>query len=111
MTPHQGDLFASVEAGHAAMRATAERADRQVADWQGQAMRAATLALSAMPSAFTFEQLRTVAEQAVEAPPDLRAWGAVCQRLVRDGVLVATGGYAPRVSGHGTPTKLYRRRG
>jgi hypothetical protein len=104
--PHIERLRRAREAGEDGMVLAAERADREAPSWQQSAYTAACAAAAAMPACFTFEQLRE--RCTVAAPPDLRAWGAVCHRMVRERDIVATGGYAPRLSGHGTPTRLYQ---
>jgi hypothetical protein len=57
---------------------------------------------------FTMEVARAYAwGHGLDSPPDLRAWGGVTLRLIRDGVLVRIG-YAPAASSHGSPKALYR---
>lgn len=41
-------------------------------------------------------------------PPDTRAWGAVVNRAVREGLIVRTG-YAPSKTGHMRPTAVWKR--
>ena len=103
--PHIERLRRAREAGEDGMTRAAEHADREIPRWQDMAYAAACTSVREMPACFTFEQLRAVV--AVEDPPDLRAWGAVCQRMVREGDIVATGGYAPAASSHGSPKRIY----
>lgn len=56
---------------------------------------------------FTMEQARQWAyAMGLDRPPEERAWGAVTQKLVRDGVIEPVG-YAPAASSNGSPKRTY----
>lgn len=40
-------------------------------------------------------------------PTELRAWGAVTQKAIRQGIIRKTGQYAPAASSNGSPKPLY----
>jgi hypothetical protein len=45
----------------------------------------------------------------LDVPAEKRAWGAVTQRLLRDGIIEPVG-YAKAASSHGSPKRTYRLR-
>jgi len=55
---------------------------------------------------FTIEQARQACSH-FPAPPELRAWGAVTRKLVRQGTLVPTGRFAVAESSNGSPKPTY----
>lgn len=104
----QQDLFVAEERGRAGMTAAALHAEQKTPGWGDLAYRALLEAAVTCGALFTIEDLRLRIGSDVPPPPDLRAWGHVVQRAIRAGKLIKTGVYAPRASGHGTPTMTYR---
>jgi hypothetical protein len=97
--------------GDRGMQQAIEHADRVESEWSASAFDALQTALRSdvFDHPFTFEVLRSFAEQWVSPPPDLRAWGGVAKRAISKRLIVATGNYAPRASGNCTPTMTYVR--
>lgn len=98
-------------AGIAGMTSAAEHAEADSPGWGERALSAAVRAMSMQSGNFTMEHIRYVAHFYIGLgmPPDLRAWGAVTQKLIRAGVIERVG-YAPAASSHGSPKPLYRRK-
>ena len=90
------------------MERAATAADRSTPDWSLAAYTACIRAIRKMPVEFTFERLRLAAGD-VEQPPDLRAWGTICKRLVADGYMHGINKYAPAASSNCGPKRLYMR--
>lgn len=99
-------LREAAERGERGMQQAAEHADRDRGGWTDDAY-AAVCAAARRPGEFTFEELRREAQASIDEPPDLRAWGTVAKRAIRERVIVPTGHYAPRASGNCTPTMTY----
>lgn len=106
----QLDIAFAQERGEVGMRRAADRADRQTPGWQDMALMALRVAARAAREPFTIEQARASIESLcnLSDPPDGRAWGAVTQRAIREGVIVKLiGQYAPAASSNGSPKQLY----
>lgn len=73
----------AAQRGEAGMLQASDHADRDRAGWTDDAF-AAVCRAARRPGEFTFEDLRRDAERAVPAPPDLRAWGTVAKRAIRE---------------------------
>lgn len=59
---------------------------------------------------FTIEEARLWSEaHDLPQPPELRAWGSVTQRALREGLIVKTGGYRATASSNGSVRALYRK--
>jgi len=85
-----------IEVGRAArddaMRRAADHADKQHADWTGQAYRALLDFLDLNGSSpFMTEDVRAFVAFALVDPPDSRAWGAVIKRASRAGLIERIG--------------------
>jgi hypothetical protein len=95
-----GPLFAKpAAAGQAAAQACAAKAERTTAFDAGRA-RAAVLELLADGVARSGEQLVDHCQRLGLVPHDARAFGAVFQKLKRDG-LIEEAGFVARAKGHG----------
>lgn len=111
MTMIQRTIFeAAAQRREEGIAQAADHAERDRDGWADDAMKSVRRAVAGMPHEFTFETLRLAAEVGMDPPPDLRAWGNVARRAVRELVIEATGRYAPRASGNCTPTMIYTRR-
>lgn len=107
------DMAAALAARDAGMQSSAEHAEDVQPGWQGAAMVGAMAAIHRQTGHFTMEHIRTVATWCfgLPQPPELRAWGSVTVRLIREGIIEKTGQFAPAVSSHGSPKPTYRRKG
>lgn len=56
---------------------------------------------------WTMEDARTALWGRLDPPEELRAWGSVTQRLIRDGIIEPVG-YARAASSNGSPKRTYR---
>ena len=56
---------------------------------------------------YAIEQARIAIGERIEAPADLRWWGAVTQAALRDGVIRRVPGWHAAVSSHGAPKPVY----
>lgn len=56
---------------------------------------------------YAIEQARIAIGERIEAPADLRWWGAVTRAALRDGVIRRVHGWHPAVSSHGAPKPVY----
>ncbi len=56
---------------------------------------------------FTVETARTHIADKLPKPRDLRAWGKVTTEAISRRILKPTDAYAPAVSSHGSPKRLY----
>ena len=60
--------------------------------------------------AWTAEECRLwCAAHDLPDPPELRAWGSVIQRALREGLIVKTGGFRATASSNGSVRALYRK--
>jgi hypothetical protein len=87
------------------MTRAVEHADRASEGWSARAFDALVSAARSMPGPFTIEEVR--ARCVVDAPPDLRAWGAVVARAKRTRAIRETGAWAPTISSNGSPKRLW----
>jgi GNAT superfamily N-acetyltransferase len=104
----QEDLFSASEKGHAAAKAAAAHADREIDDWTLKAV--ALFAEYARQSfgPFLTEQARQYAEsRGLSAPPDGRAWGHIAKNCQRAGV-IASAGFGSAKSSNGSPKVLWK---
>jgi hypothetical protein len=106
----QQDLFSASEKGHAAAKAAAARADREIDDWTQKAVALFAEYASKAPSPFLTEEARQYAEShGLSVPPDGRAWGHVAKKCQRAGV-VASAGFGAAKSSNGSAKVLWRKK-
>lgn len=104
------DMAAALAARDAGMQSSAEHAEDVQPGWQDMAVSFCTML--APLGDFTMERMAAAAYGlGLQRPAEGRAWGSVTVRLIREGVIEKTGGFAPAASSHGSPKPLYRRRG
>jgi hypothetical protein len=106
----QQDLFSASEKGHAAAKAAAARADREIDDWTQKAVALFAEYAGKAPSSFLTEEARQYAEShGLSVPPDGRAWGHVAKKCQRAGV-VASAGFGAAKSSNGSAKVLWRKK-
>jgi hypothetical protein len=106
----QQDLFSASEKGHAAAKAAAARADREIDDWTQKAVALFVEYASKAPSPFLTEAARQYAESTgLSNPPDSRAWGHVAKNCQRAGV-VTSAGFGAAKSSNGSPKVLWKKK-
>jgi len=106
----QQDLFSASEKGHAAAKAAAARADREIDDWTQKAVALFATFAKITPSPFLTEEARQYAEShGLSSPPDGRAWGHVAKKCQRAGV-VTSAGFGAAKSSNGSPKVLWKRK-
>lgn len=93
---------------------SAARAERVAPGWIDKAadmLRIAACILGSRHKAeFTVEDLRELVHDALQQPPDLRAWGAATRAAVAKGFIERIPGrYAPTASSNRAPKPLYRK--
>ncbi len=104
----QIDLFSASEKGHAAAKASADRADREIDGWTEKAVALFADYAKQAPSPFLTEQARHFAEShGLSSPPDGRAWGHIAKRCQRAGLVVSTG-FGPAESSNGSAKVLWK---
>ena len=104
----QEDLFSASEKGHAAAKAAAARADREIDDWTQKAVALFVEYASKAPSPFLTEAARQYAESTgLSNPPDSRAWGHVAKNCQRAGVITSAG-FGAAKSSNGSPKVLWK---
>ena len=104
----QHDLFNPSEKGHAAAKASADRADREIDEWTQKAVSLFAEYASKAPSPFLTEEARQFAEsRGLSSPPDGRAWGHVAKRCQRAGITVSDG-FGSAKSSNGSPKVLWK---
>jgi hypothetical protein len=106
----QQDLFSASEKGHAAAKAAAARADREIDDWTKKAVALFAEYASQAFDPFLTEEARQYAEShGLSTPPDGRAWGHVAKNCQRAGV-VTSAGFGAAKSSNGSPKVLWKRK-
>lgn len=107
------DMAAALAARDAGMQSSAEHAEDVQPGWGDLAANVASFCLGYYGQpCFTMEELRLWCSwHALPEPPDMRAWGSVTVRLIREGIIEKTGQFAPATSSHGSPKPTYRRKG
>jgi hypothetical protein len=106
----QQDLFSASEKGHAAAKAAAARADREIDDWTQKAVALFAEYASKTPSSFLTEEARQYAEShGLSSPPDGRAWGHVAKNCQRAGVVISAG-FGAAKSSNGSAKVLWRKK-
>jgi hypothetical protein len=106
----QQDLFSASEKGHAAAKAAAARADREIDDWTKKAVALFAEYASKAPSPFLTEEARQYAEShGLSVPPDGRAWGHVAKNCQRAGVVISAG-FGAAKSSNGSAKVLWRKK-
>jgi hypothetical protein len=106
----QQDLFSASEKGHAAAKAAAARADREIDDWTQKAVALFAEYASQAFDPFLTEEARQYAEShGLSSPPDGRAWGHVAKKCQRAGV-VTSAGFGAAKSSNGSPKVLWKRK-
>jgi len=104
----QHDLFSASEKGHAAAKASADRADREIDDWTQQAVSLFVKYANTTPLPFLTEEARQFAESCgLSSPPDGRAWGHIAKRCQRSGLTVSAG-FGMAKSSNGSPKVLWK---
>ena len=106
----QQDLFSASEKGHAAAKAAAARADREIDEWTKKAVALFAEYASQAFDPFLTEEARQYAEShGLSSPPDGRAWGHVAKNCQRAGV-VTSAGFGAAKSSNGSPKVLWKRK-
>jgi hypothetical protein len=106
----QEDLFSASEKGHAAAKAAAARADREIDEWTQKAVALFATFAKITSSPFLTEEARQYAEShGLSAPPDGRAWGHVAKRCQRAGFVISAG-FGAAKSSNGSPKVLWKRK-
>ena len=106
----QEDLFSASEKGHAAAKAAAARADREIDEWTKKAVALFVEYASKAPSSFLTEEARQYAEShGLSVPPDGRAWGHIAKNCQRAGV-VTSAGFGAAKSSNGSAKVLWRKK-
>ncbi len=106
----QADLFSASEKGHAAAKAAAARADREIDEWTKKAVALFAEYAKQAPSPFLTEEARQYAEShGLSSPPDGRAWGHVAKNCQRAGVITSAG-FGAAKSSNGSPKVLWKRK-
>ena len=106
----QEDLFSASEKGHAAAKAAAARADREIDEWTKKAVALFAEYASQAFDPFLTEEARQYAEShGLSTPPDGRAWGHVAKNCQRAGV-VTSAGFGAAKSSNGSPKVLWKRK-
>jgi hypothetical protein len=104
----QHDLFSASEKGHAAAKASADRADREIDEWTKKAVALFAEYAAKKPLPFLTEEARQFAEsRGLSSPPDGRAWGHIAKRCQRAGITVSAG-FGSAKSSNGSPKVLWR---
>lgn len=102
----RNDLRGPTAAGEVGIASSIEHAEHDSPGWLERAVDAlASFARSTVE--FTIEEAR--AGMAIEAPAELRAWGAVTRAALRRKIIVPTGAYRSAQSSNGSPKAIYRR--
>lgn len=105
MIQPQLDYKARAEQG---IRSSAEHAEQDVPGWGEMALAAVLRFANSSQHPFTMEECRGVVTfYGLPDPPELRAWGAVTQNAIRQGIIIPTGQYARAQSSNGSPKPLY----
>lgn len=85
-------------------------ADHAGADWNDKAYRLFQWWLQSQTRSFTIEQFRAHVETILEAPPHLRAFGAIAVRAVKAGLIKRVGfTQVTNVKAHRTPVTLWEK--
>lgn len=100
-------LEISLDRGHSAARAAADKADEIAPGWMETAAQQLFMYAVRSREPFTIEQARQECMPTPEGA-DARSWGHVTRLAVRRGWIEVTGGYAPAASSNGSPKRLYR---
>jgi hypothetical protein len=104
----QIDLFSASEKGHAAAKASADRADREIDEWTEKAVALFADYAKQAPFPFLTEDAREFAEFCgLPSPPDGRAWGHIAKRCQRAGLIVSAG-FGSAKSSNGSPKVLWK---
>lgn len=88
---------------------SANHAEQDVPGWGEMAVEATAKAVAMQTGHFTMEHIRDVAHfhLGLPMPAELRSWGSVTQKAIRQGIIRKTGQYAPAASSNGSPKPLY----
>lgn len=107
------DMAQALAARDAGISSSAEHAESDAPGWSQRAYQAIVnnRSLKFYESfGFSMESARESSYEAgLDRPVEERAWGAVTQRLLRDGIIEPVG-YAKVASSHGSPKRTYRLR-
>lgn len=107
------DMAVSLAARDAGMQSSAEHAEEVMPGWQDRALEELRGFANGYGSQcpFTMEEWRMSAEAfGLPQPAELRAYGALTVRAIREGIIEKTGQYAPAASSNGSAKPLYRRK-
>jgi hypothetical protein len=107
MTQTEIDFTAAREAAERGIQSSAQHAEDDRPGWGESALAWLRFHAEVSEGEFTMEQFRQMASMVLPEPPDLRAWGSVTQKAIRQGIIRKTGGYAPAASSNGSPKPLY----
>lgn len=100
----------ALAARDAGVQESSNHAEMDAPGWGERAYLAVSFSpLAASFKEWTLEEMRIHVMRffPIDSPPDLRAWGSVTQRLIRDGIIEPVG-YARAASSNGSPKRTYR---
>ena len=104
----QIDLF--TQKGHAAAKAAADHADREIAEWTKRAIALFSVYARKSTGPFLTEEARQYAEShGLQEPPDSRAWGHVAKAAQKAGIVVSAG-FGAAKSSNGSPKVLWKKK-
>ncbi len=104
----QQDLF--TQKGHAAAKAAADHADREIAEWTKRAIALFSVYARNSTGPFLTEEARQYAEShGLQEPPDGRAWGHVAKAAQKAGIVVSAG-FGAAKSSNGSPKVLWKKK-
>lgn len=96
--------------GQTGIESSAKHAEHDAPGWGELAQTVLRWYLRRHDRPFTFEEVRLWSElHDLPRPPELRAWGSVAQRALRDGVIRKTGAYRATAASNGSARALYVR--
>lgn len=103
------NMAEALKARDAGMASSAGHAEADSPGWGERAYHAAIEAFDWQTGEATMEHIRAVAHFAIglSMPAELRAWGSVTAKLIRDGIIEPVG-YARAASSNGSPKRTYR---
>lgn len=102
------DMARALERRDEGIASSAQHAEEVQPGWGERAYRAVQCSGYLASESFTMDFARQwLYACGLDIPPEERAWGAVTQKLVRDGIIEPVG-YAPAASSNGSPKRTYR---
>lgn len=107
---HPADIYTQdmFSVGHAAAKASADRANKEIPLWTVKAEAHFRHFAEMVKRPFLTEEARKHAEElGLPSPPDGRAWGHVAKAAQRNGIVVSAG-FAAAQSSNGSPKVLWK---